>query len=209
MFRNIETVKRIKSPKLLGRWLLSGENKALFSPEAFMDIQNISIHDIYKPTQGHHKNWKSMLNQTSKSLCYRKHKLNIKLEPYLLQVRNKKHRRMLAKLRLSDHKLEIETGRHQRPKVDQDKRICRLCNTSEVENEIHFLMQFTRLRKDFHSSINFIDKQSAEQSYINLMSMKNQDDNIKLADFVSKMFLKRENIFNKLEKINGQMLNVT
>ena len=114
---------------------------------------------------------------------------------------------MLAKLRLSDRKLEIETGRHQRPKVDQDKRTCRLCNTSEVENEIHFLMQcnlhkqFTRLRKDFHSSINFIDKQSAEQSYINLMSMKNQDDNIKLADFVSKMFLKRENTFTRLEKL--------
>ena len=156
-----------------------------------------------------------MLNQTSKSLCYRKHKLNIKLEPYLLQVRNKKHRRMLAKLRLSDHKLENETGRHQQPKVDQDRRIFRLCNTSEVENEIHFLMQcslykqFTRLRKDFHSSINFIDKQSAEQSYINLMCMKNQDDNIKLEDFVSKMFLKRANILNRLEKINAQMLNAT
>ena len=39
--------------------------------------------------------------------------------------------------------------------------------------------------------------------------MKNQDDNIKLADFVSKMFLKRENIFNRLEKINAQMLNAT
>ena len=156
-----------------------------------------------------------MLNQTSKSLCYRKHKSNINLEPYLLQVRNKKHRRMSAKLRLSDHKLEIETGTHQRPKVDQDKRICRLCSISKVENEIHFLMQcnlykqFTRLRKDFHSSINFIDKQSAEPSYINLMSMKNQDDNIKLADFVSKMFLKRENIFNRLEKVNAQMLNAT
>ena len=39
--------------------------------------------------------------------------------------------------------------------------------------------------------------------------MKNQDENIKLADFVSKMFLKRENIFNRLEKINAQMLNAT
>ena len=61
-------------------------------------------------TQGYHKIWKSMLNQTSKSLCYRKHESNINLDPYLLQVRNKKCRRMLAKLRLSDHKLEIETG---------------------------------------------------------------------------------------------------
>ena len=39
--------------------------------------------------------------------------------------------------------------------------------------------------------------------------MKNQDDNIKLADFVSKMFLKRENIFSRLEKINAQILNGT
>ena len=30
--------------------------------------------------------------------------------------------------------------------------------------------------------------------------MKNQDDNIKPADFLSKMFLKRENIFIRLEK---------
>ena len=113
---------------------------------------------------------------------------------------------MLAKLRLSVHKLEIETGRHQRTKVDHGKMICTLCSTSEVENEIHFLIQcnlykqFTRLRKDFHNSLNFIDKQSAEQSYINLMSMKSQDDNIKLADFVSNMFLKRENILNRLKK---------
>ena len=83
--------------------------------------------------------------------------------------------------------------------------------TSEVENEIHFLMQcnlykqFTRLKHDFHGSINFIDK----QSYINLMSVKNQDDNIKLTDFVSKMLLKRESICNRLEKIHAQMLNAT
>ena len=41
------------------------------------------------------------------------------------------------------------------------------------------------------------------------MSMENQDDNIKLADFVSKMFLRRENILNRLEIINAQMLNAT
>ena len=34
--------------------------------------------------QGYHKIWKSMLNQTNKFLCYRKHKWNIELESYLL-----------------------------------------------------------------------------------------------------------------------------
>ena len=46
---------------------------------------------------------------------------------------------------------------------------------------------------------------AVEQSYINLMSMKNQDDNIKLAGFVSKMFPKRENNLNRPEKINVQV----
>ena len=62
------------------------------------------------------------------------------------------------------------------------------------------MQQFTSLRKDFHSSLNFIDKQSAEQSYIDLMSMENQDDK-KLAGFESEMFLIRENILNRLEEI--------
>ena len=64
-----------------------------------------------------------------------------------------------------------------------------------------------RTEKDFYSSLNFIDKQSEEQSYMKLMSMKNQGENIMLEDFVSKMFLKRENILNRLEKINAQMSN--
>ena len=61
-----------------------------------------------------------MLNDTNKSINYRKHKSDIKLEPYLLQVRNRKHRTILTKIRLSDHKLEIEVGRHQKPKIEEN-----------------------------------------------------------------------------------------
>jgi hypothetical protein len=45
---------------------------------------------------------------------------------------------MLTKLRLSDHKLEVEVGRHNRPLVPRLERKCHMCPDS-VEDEIHFL----------------------------------------------------------------------
>ena len=46
-------------------------------------------------------------------------------------------RSTLAKLRLSSHKLEVERGRHFG--VEHNNRICKQCNSNNVENEIHFL----------------------------------------------------------------------
>ena len=59
------------------------------------------------------KIWKDILVKTNKSLVYRKHKSEFKMESS-----NTSHRRALTKLRLSDHKLEIECGRHIRPKIN-------------------------------------------------------------------------------------------
>ena len=64
------------------------------------------------------KIWKDTLFKTNKSLVYRKHKTEFKMESYLTQVTNTSHRRALTKLRLSDHKLEVESGRHIRPKIN-------------------------------------------------------------------------------------------
>ena len=56
--------------------------------------------------------------KTNKSLVYRKHKSEFKMESYLTQVTNTSHRRALTKFRSSDHKLEIECGRHIRPTIN-------------------------------------------------------------------------------------------
>ena len=63
---------------------------------------------------------------------------NYKCEDYLRQVTNVQHRITLTKLRLSNHKLAIETGRYVRPYKKPEERICPSCN-KEVEDEIHFL----------------------------------------------------------------------
>ena len=56
-------------------------------------------------------------NQKNKLRTFRKFKTieNYKCEDYLRQVTNVQHRITLTKLRLSNHKLAIETGRYVRP----------------------------------------------------------------------------------------------
>ena len=64
------------------------------------------------------KIWKDMLVKINMSLVYRRHKTEFKMESYLTQVTNTSHGRALAKLRLSDHKLEIESGRYISHKIN-------------------------------------------------------------------------------------------
>ena len=54
----------------------------------------------------------------------------------------------MARLCLSSHHLEIERGRHTRPKTPVANRICRRCQTTQVDDEIHFLMQCNTFELD-------------------------------------------------------------
>ena len=72
---------------------------------------------------------------------------------YLQIVSNFKHRKALSKLRVSDHKLYIEVGRH--TKLYLSERICTFCNV-DIEDEKHFLLKCTvyeNLRKTLFDDI--------------------------------------------------------
>ena len=69
------------------------------------------------------------------------HTYIVSLEYYLLyDVQNPLHRSALAQLRLSSHNLGIETGRHCRPSMLPEDRICAFCPSGQVDDEIHFLI---------------------------------------------------------------------
>ena len=59
------------------------------------------------------------------------------MEAYFTSIANCTNRKMLAKLRCSNHPLLIEVGRH--PKMDVDTRKCNLCD--RIEDEIHFVTE--------------------------------------------------------------------
>ena len=105
-------------------------------------------------------------NQKNKLRTFRTFKTieNYKCEDYLRQVTNIRHRITLTKLRLSNQKLAIETGRYVRPYKKPEERICPICK-KDVEDEIHFLTLcpayqekrstlFEYLNKEYRISVN-------------------------------------------------------
>ena len=86
-----------------------------------------------------HQQWKLKLEGSTKCDTYRLFKDKMKFEEYLLHP-NRKERIAMAKLRISDHKLMIEVGRHRRPVIAREERLCYMCK-DKVEDEIHFLTE--------------------------------------------------------------------
>ena len=81
------------------------------------------------------------VGQNSKLRTYAKIKHSVTMENYLLHNGlSWKQKSTLAKFRLSDHKLRIETGRHSRPRLPVEQRLCQRCNLQSVEDEIHFMI---------------------------------------------------------------------
>ena len=80
------------------------------------------------------------LGQMPSLRTYVKFKLNFGLESYLLLIKDHKLRKCMSKFRLSSHELNIEKGRHTKPKTKLEDRLCTLCDLFEVEDELHLLM---------------------------------------------------------------------
>ena len=131
--------------------------------------------------------------ESSKLRTYSLLKKQIGYECYLSQIRNIDHRITLTNFRLSNHRLKIETGRHQR--IDKNKRFCPFC-PDEVEDEIHFLVQcktYKTFREnlfdkiDTHRNFHHLDK---TRKFINLLTNNNHINEIAL--YLHKTFHCRE-----------------
>ena len=109
-----------------------------FCPYADPFLNLYLTKDLRKATEELFSNkWKQQIQEGTKADTYRTFKTNNKFEVYLTHPK-RKERVAMTKLRISDHKLMIEKGRHIRPQIPRENRKCHMC-TSEVENEVHFL----------------------------------------------------------------------
>ena len=86
--------------------------------------------------------WKVRLEESSKLEFYRE---DYEFEKYLSWVKDRRHKSALTKLRISAHRLHIETGRYKKyEKVSKTyintprkERTCSSC-TNKIEDEHHF-----------------------------------------------------------------------
>ena len=81
--------------------------------------------------------WQGRLEQSSWSRFYN-NTFSFKLQPYLYTLNISKYRYAMSKLRMSLHRLHIETGRwSNRRTTPLNERTCINCNV--IEDEFHFV----------------------------------------------------------------------
>jgi len=91
----------------------------------------------------HETTFGDIKENSSKLRTYALFKTEPGLEKYLAEVKNVSIRQHVTKFRLSNHRLAIETGRHDG--VSPEERFCTFC-PNEIEDEAHFLFKCSALR---------------------------------------------------------------
>ena len=162
------------------------------------------------------RNWQNELsNIVSNPILrtYNTFKMSFSCEPYLISVKDYKYRNAITRLRTSSHDLAIETGRHQKPKIIVQDRLCRICNV--VEDECHFVTRcklFSFRRNQLYDKIRsifpgFQDMEDNDR-FIFLMSNKDNAVNTWFGKYVYSSFMRRRNFLinfsfcNDLKKLH-------
>ena len=134
----------------------------------------------------HQEAFEKINNDESKLRTFGKLKTSIGISEYLTEVKHIDSRVALSKIRLSNHDLMIEKGRHM--KIDKTERFCPFCQT-QVETELHFILQcktFQVFRRTLMSEIkNFVPllDQSLEQDKL-VTLLTNKDIASKVGNFL-------------------------
>ena len=134
--------------------------------------------------------WQHTIHHSKKLQFYSLFKHDYKISSYLDLIRNSANRKDLVKIRISNHKLMIETGRYNQ--TSRNDRLCPICNSGIIEDEFHFLFhcpKYSIPREKFYNQIqqNFVDfnQLSYTELIIKLMNSQNFSVNSHLLKFVS------------------------
>ena len=132
------------------------------------------------------------------------------MENYLLCTSSKAQRAEFAKLRISSHKLMIESGRCNKPNIiPADKRYCVYCKDGSIEDENHFMMhcslyqaERTLLYEQLSDIMPNFESMAHSDKFLTLMTCKMGDYEVSklILPFVHKCMDMRNNAPNAVVK---------
>ena len=139
------------------------------------------------------QNWHQRLNESSRATFYRQICV-FQFQPYLEKILHKKFRNALSKLRLSSHRLHIESGRWNRPHpTPRVNRICSTCNI--LEDEYHFIFECSLYEEERQLLIKpYYRRRYNMLKLIELFKSTNKNTLNKLGNYIYKCFEKRTTI---------------
>ena len=177
-------LKDMEKNKQKGSWLTTLEsNLKLYKQENISNLTKLELKTSIK--KHYEKDWNiKNKNENAKLRTYSTFKNKLEQEEYINILKHKQHVKIIAKFRLSCHKLAIEKGRYTQPKTPVEDRLCSHCQV--VEDELHHLINckmFNTERSILFNTINSINSRFAksdnnEQFQFILMS---KDHNIIVA----------------------------
>ena len=129
----------------------------------------------------------------NKLRTYRKFKMMFAPEAYLSIIPSFEVRKELCKFRVSNHKLKIETGRHNN--VPLKNRLCNECNV--IEDEEHFLINcriFIEKRETLYNTVtktccNF-NNLSSENKMIYLLTCEDEETVKDVGNFIKECIIR-------------------
>lgn len=142
------------------------------------------------------ENWKNIIDTSPKLRTYKLFKLNFGSECYLKSCIPRHRRSLLAQFRFGILPLHVETGRF--TNVELCNRLCILCNSNAIEDEIHFICNcsfYDDLRKLLFDKVNLVlhsqhfDQLSSEEKLVILCNSFPND----LSKFIEYAFSRRKN----------------
>ena len=100
---------------------------------------------------------------------------------------------------MSSHSLEIEIGRHKKPKLRIEQRLCSHCNMGEIEDEFHFLLNCPKylpirnvLLRKVSSLYDSFDSLTSVEKFTFMLNSKDPFVNNWLAKVLKYMFCLRD-----------------
>ena len=154
-----------------------------------------NLNSIFRQRVSDHfiQNWQQRLNESSRASFYR-HICVFQFQPYLEKVVHKKFRNAISKLRLSSHRLHIESGRWNRPHpTPRENRLCSTCNT--LEDEFHFIFECTLYNDERQFLIKpYYRRRNSMFKLIELFQSSNKNILSKLGNYIYKCFEKRTEV---------------
>ena len=150
--------------------------------------------------------WRQSLDKpsnTGKLSTYTTFKKHFQFENHL-NIHNLNYRKALTDMRISTHKLNIETGRHTKPKTPREKRLCTLCDNKHIEDEMHVMLNCRKYKSERDSlyesvrkSCKNFDELSEDQKFFYLMTAEN-DIALAVGKYCHLVFEIRKNTQNNI-----------
>ena len=135
----------------------------------------------------------------SKLKLYRKIKQTYNnTEAFVSNVNNRRSRSLITLHRAGCLPLEVETGRWYN--VPRECRICKLCTSGEVEDEVHFIFccgALKETRDTYAESLQYDFYQTASHTINEIESFMTEPKVKQFARFITAMYETRKNILYK------------